>query len=158
MGVLLIKKHHKHMRESFMGDPCIIHYESVYTACTLIPDKKYGPQNFEVRVLSEGVKNLKDPDYKNYRYKFIARRNIFEDAIEEFRKMAHEAETITTDPDFENAHLVAHAMRHGKAEEITIEKMFELLDLALETGDWSIYTSFSFSIVSKINQDKKEIA
>ena len=155
MGQIMITEHHEHMREKFLGDPCVQYYEAVYTACTLIPEKKFDPQSFCVRILSEGIKNLKDPDYKNYRYKFIARRDIFEDAIEEFRNMAHEANSITSDPDFTNSYLVIHAMRRNHAEAITLEKLFELLDLAIETGDWSIYTSFSYSIVSKINQAAK---
>lgn len=156
MGVLLIKPHHKHMRDMFMNDPCIEFYERVYTACTIIPEKLFYPKKFEVHVLSEGVKNLQDPDYKNYRYKFISRRRLVEDAVEEFRKMANEAATISSDSDFQNAYLVVHAMKRNHAESITLKKMFELLDLALETGDWSIYSSFSFSIVTKINQPTEE--
>lgn len=150
-GQFDIKKHHQHVRGMFMHDPGIEHYERVYTACTIIPEKKRNPERFKLSILSEGLKNLQDPDYKNYRYKFISRRVYKEPSTGEFLLMAQEAKEIFSTPGFENSYLVAHAIQNGVAQRYNIDELLDLVKVATNSGDWETFTSFSFSIVSKIN-------
>ena len=153
MGRIIVGSHHVHMRKAFMHDLCVEHYERVYTACTIIPEKSINPESFRIEVLSEGLKNLQDPDYKNYRYKHISKRVIRdEDALDEFRKMANSISFIFSDPAFSNSYLVAHAMHNGVALPFDITDMLKLFEHATTTGDWKTYSSFSFSLVTRINQ------
>ena len=151
MELVYIGPMHKHMREKFENDPCRQHYEKVYTACSIHPDAKYNPSKLYMTVLSEAVRNLKDPDYKNYRYKFISRRLYELTSPEDFKECAQTTMSVMTEPGYESSYLVAHTINHGVAVSYQMEELLKEFEKAVQTGDWSSNTSFSFSIVSKIN-------
>lgn len=150
MEVVCLGSMHVHMREKFENDPCREHYEKVYTACTIHPDARNSPSKFYMTILSEAIRNLKDPDYKNYRYKFISRRFFTNVSPEKFKNHVENTLNIMSGPEYENSYLVANTIKHGVMVSYSLEELMKTFEEALQTGDWGDNTSFSFSIVSDL--------
>ncbi len=150
MELFYIGPMHKHVREKFENDPRRQHYEKVYTACCITPNAKHNPSKFYLTVLSEAVRNLKDPDYKNYRYRFISKRFYKIANPEDFKEYVQTTMSVMNEPGYESSYIVAHAMKHGVAVSYQLEDLLKELETAIQTGDWSSNTSFSFSLVSNI--------
>ncbi|MBR3614834.1 MAG: hypothetical protein IKL55_06620 [Clostridia bacterium] len=153
MELVNLGEMHIHMREKFENDPCREHYEKVYTACAIHPNAKHNPSKFYITILSEAIRNLKDPDYKNYRYKFISRRLYQDVNPEEFRGYAEKTMAIMAAPEYDGSYIAAHVMNRGVAIPYQLDELMQVFENALQTGDWSSSTGFSFSLVSNIHNE-----
>lgn len=150
MEVVCLGSMHVHMREKFENDPCRQHYEKVYTACSIHPDTAKNPVKFYMTILSEAVRNLQDPDYKNYRYKFISRRFSGGVSPEKFKEHLENVLNLMETPEFGKSYLVANTINHGVVVPCTLDSLMKEFEKSLQTGEWGGNTSFSFSIVSDI--------
>lgn len=151
MELVNLGEMHVHMREKFENDPCWQFYERVYTSCAIQPNATRNPSKFYISILSEAVKNLQDPDYKNYRYKFISRRFYANVVTDIFKEYAESMAAVMSQPEYEQSYIVAHTINHGVAVQYQLDELMKLFEKTVESGNWKENTSFSFSLVSCIH-------